>query len=137
MTSLTQQLEQLKKQQLELEKRIQEDEIRKKKLNMKASIDRFEELIKPFTEYLDKERIIKDEYAERDNPIINTTIRKYLKENYLDDDDEEKIHSMQLISRNIDRDFNILEEEEIFVTLMGILKKQDERIKELEIILKN
>ena len=81
MTSLIQQLEQLKKQQLELEKRIQEDEIRKKKLNMEASIDRLEELIKPFTKYLDEERYIKDEFAEKANPIMNTTIRKYLKEN--------------------------------------------------------
>ena len=106
------------------------------------TIDRLEELIKPFTKYLDEERYIKDEFAEKANPIMNTTIRKYLKENNFYDesnDDEKEIHNIQHFNnkRNIEEDFNTLEQEEIYVTLIGILKKQDERIKELEIILKN
>jgi hypothetical protein len=134
MTTLTQQLEQLKKQQLELEKRIQEDEIRKKRLNNEASIERLEELIKPFTEYLDKEIIIKDDSDVKRNPIFYTNIRKFLKENYSDNDDKEKIYNIQSYRDhiNIDEDFTTLKQEEILVTLMGILKKQDKRIKELE-----
>ena len=53
MTTLVQQLEQLKKQQEELEKRIQEEAETKNKLNKEASIERLETLVEPITEYLD------------------------------------------------------------------------------------
>ena len=52
MAALVQQLEQLKKQQEELEKRIQDEAETKKKLNKEASIERLEALVQPITETL-------------------------------------------------------------------------------------
>ena len=56
MSAFKTQLEQLKKQQEELEKRIQEEAENKKKLNNDASIERLEALVEPITEFLDKQR---------------------------------------------------------------------------------
>jgi len=52
MTTLTQQLEQLQKQQEKLEKRIQ-DEKEQKRLEHQSTIEHLEELVKPFTEEMD------------------------------------------------------------------------------------
>ena len=140
MTSLTQKLEQLKIEILELEKKIQDDKNREEKLNKEPSIERLEELIKPFTEYLDKKRNIKNNFSKKGKrKVTETSIRQFLEEYQKDDknyeeQDEFDIHYPHNFEeiRYIDRDFDVLEQEEIFVTLMDILKKQDERIKELE-----
>ena len=49
MSALTQQLEQLKKQQQELEERIQKEKETKKKLEDESSIERLEALVQPLT----------------------------------------------------------------------------------------
>ena len=129
MSALTQQLEQLKKQQEELEKRIQEEAETKKKLNKEASIERLEALVQPITETLDfvdpnnncnikSQRIALEERLKQDILAYNSAMNVATTRNR---------QYPRPIRRNGD-----LENEEIFVTIIGILKKQDERIKELE-----
>ena len=122
MTTLTQQLELLKEQQDELEKRIQEEKEHKKKLNNEASIERLEALVEPITRRLDYD---KHDISKRKEYTIqyecslnnyNNAIAKY----------PNGRHGFP--PKKVDE----LEKEEIYVTLIGILKKQDERIKELE-----
>ena len=122
MTTLTQQLELLKQQQEELEKRIQEEKEHKQKLNNEASIERLEALVEPITRQLDYD---KHDMSKRKEYTIqyecslnnyNNAIAKY----------PNGRHGFAPKKRDE------LEKEEIYVTLIGILKKQDERIKELE-----
>ena len=122
MTTLTQQLELLKKQQEELEKRIQEEKNTRRKLNNEASIERLEALVEPITRQLDYDR---QRLSKRKELIIqfescmdryNNAITNFPHGN----------HGLP------PKKVNALEKEEIYVTLIGILKKQDERIKELE-----
>ena len=122
MATLTQQLELLKKQQEGLEKRIQEEKNTRRKLNNEASIERLEALVEPITTQLDydnqrlskrKELII---HYESTMAQYNNAITNYPHGN----------HGFP------PKKVNELEKEEIYVTLIGILKKQDERIKELE-----
>lgn len=54
MSTLTQQMEQLKKQQADLEERIKKEEETKKKLENESSIERLEALVRPLTEVLDR-----------------------------------------------------------------------------------
>ena len=54
MSTLTQQMEQLKKQQADLEERIKKEEETKKKLENESSIERLEALVQPLTEVLDR-----------------------------------------------------------------------------------
>ena len=123
MTTLTQQLKHLREQQKELEKRIQEEKEHKKKLNNEASIERLEALVEPITESLN-------------------FIRRNTSKSNRDDIIQKYDHKMLCYNNNITKHPNKehflprkeidLEKEEIFVTLIGILKKQDERIKKLE-----
>ena len=135
MAALVQQLEQLKKQQEELEKRIQEEAEIKKKLNNAASIERLEALVEPMTEDLDfvdqinrlnpqtfkSQRIISTEKFVRDTLVYNSNMQNAVTKN-------------GPYPRPIRRG-NGLENEEIFVTLIGILKKQEKRIEYLESII--
>jgi hypothetical protein len=158
LEQLKKQQEQLKKQQEELEKRIQEQEERKKKLNNDASIERLEALVEPITEYLDNEQRIIDrsrqqffadgyhsgDDLEQENEITN--IRKFLKKFEEEEEDEDKrikerrsssilqnLHESEEDEEDfIDMARDELMKEEIYITLIGILKKQDERIKILE-----
>lgn len=122
MTTLTQQLELLKQQQEELEKRIQEEKENKKKLNSEASIERLEALVEPITRHLDCDKhdlSKRKEYTiqyETSMGHYNNSITNY----------PHGRHGAPPMKRDQ------LEKEEIYVTLIGILKKQDERIKELE-----
>ncbi len=136
MSTLTQQLEQLNKQQKELEERIRKQQENKEKLNNEASIDRLESLVKLLTEYLDYEIPgIRSEGGPQYPPA--SSCRKQLQFKY-----EQELNYYYLkLQRKSERDYNIpniprkasaLENEEIFVTLIDILKKQDERIKKLE-----
>ena len=54
MTSLRQQMEQLKQQQQELEERIKKEEETKQKLENESSIDRLEALVQPLTDVLER-----------------------------------------------------------------------------------
>ena len=135
MAALVQQLEQLKKHQEELEKRIQEEAEIKKKLNNAASIERLEALVEPMTEDLDfvdqinrlnpqtfkSQRIISTEKFVRDTLVYNSNMQNAVTKN-------------GPYPRPIRRG-NGLENEEIFVTLIGILKKQEKRIEYLESII--
>ena len=122
MAALAQQLEQLKLQQEELEKRIQEEEERKKKLNNEASIERLEALVQPFTDTLNHTN------TRHGNTQRIQYIMRY--------EQELQNYNQQIIQRPNIQHFkprkNLeLEKEEIFVTLIGILKKQDEKITKL------
>ena len=136
MTSLTQQLQQLKIQQEELEKRIRDEKLMKQKLNKRASIDRLDELIKPLTNFLEYKHI---RGHTGGNPIYAISRRKQLQQRY----DLEVIKYNEMLSRRPSisnrhlplKDNNLLNEE-IFITIIGILKKQDKKIKELENVLK-
>ena len=133
MAALAQQLEQLKKQQEDLEKRIQEEAETKKKLNNEASIERLEALIQPITETLD---FVDPNYnscnrdAGKSERILNMERLKHATLVY-NSDMNNAITKNRPYPRPIRRRPDI-ENEEIFVTLIGILKKQDHKIKELE-----
>ena len=124
MSALTTQLEQLKIQQEELEKRIQEEAETKKKLNNEASIERLEALVEPITEILN--------YIEH-----GTSADSYRYQNIQHHEKEMTVYNSEIIRRpdrthRVPQKNMILSNEEINITLIGILKKQDERIKILE-----
>ena len=130
MSSLAMQLQQLKEQQEDLEIRIQKEEERKKKINNEASIERLEALVEPITECLDFQQLLHHHTNHRQ------TIREQLQYQY-DLQLQEYNHRLaNENNRNLDlrkpRKRDELEKEEIYVTLIGILKKQDERIRYLE-----
>jgi hypothetical protein len=138
MSALTQKLERLKLQQKELEKKIKEEEEYKKKLNNEGSIERLEALIKPISKYLDDEHNIKTDLEKEKI----TSIRKFFEDSESDDDYESDDDSNDKDDyyiqhyhkpRNIDHDWDTLKNEEIYVTLLEILKKQNEKIKILEL----
>ena len=148
MASLTQQMEQLQEQFQEqqriLAEKIKEEEERKHKLSQEASIERLEALIEPITQYLDSTGLLPgvsrrtpaSRISQREN-LINAYEGQKLKR-------EQNIKQMRDLQRrksggrNPDYDerlvvkATILANEEIFVTLLGIVKKQDARIRELE-----
>ena len=154
------QLEQLKKQQEELEKRIQEEAENKKKLNNDASIERLEALVEPITEFLDKQRnqyktknpceiydnqnrvFCADGWRPRPKLESSSIRQKFENENiqetFIEDMDIAYTESEEDDFIDMARDDFIdmardeLMKEEIYITLIGILKKQDERIKILE-----
>ena len=126
MSALTTQLEQLKIQQEELEKRIQEEAETKKKLNNEASIERLEALVEPITEILN--------YIEHGTPSPS---HSYRYQNIQHHEKEMTVYNSEIIRRpdrthRVPQKNMILSNEEIYITLIGILKKQDERIKILE-----
>lgn len=133
MASLTAQMEELQKQQAILAEKIKEEEERNKKLKSGVSIERLEALIEPITRHLDWTH---ENYSSQ---------RKYLSAEY------QKIEQKRLMTNqrysNLPRRQNhnatlkykhshMLANEEIFVTLLGIIKKQDARIGELELLSK-
>ena len=123
MAALAQQLEQLKLQQEELKKKIQEEEERKIKLNNEASIERLEELVQPITDTLNYKRKKPNSKSCRD-----ITLQIYEQE--LQSYNQEIIRKPN-IHHLLPRKANDLENEEIFVTLIGILKKQDKELTKL------
>ncbi len=147
MTSLTQQMEQLQEQFQEqqriLAEKIKEDETRKHKLSQEASIERLEALIEPITQCLDCTGLLPG--SSYNTPVSRISYR----ENLINAYEWQKLKREQNIKqmREGDRrgrgkkpDYDerlvvkatILANEEIFVTLLGIVKKQDARIRELE-----
>ena len=126
MASLTQQMEQLQEQQRILAEKIKEDEERNRKLNNESSIERLEALIEPITQHLDWI-----------NPNQNGNRTTYSRNYRYDSSLTRRVNIMENFKRNnlnkIKYQYNqILGNEEIFVTLLGIVKKQDARIRELE-----
>ena len=128
------QLEQLKKQQEELKKRIQEEAENKKKLNNDASIERLEALVEPLTNQLNQRNSIGYSGGV---PRWGKQNREQLQEHY---ENELQLYNMNLLTsppalherRLPPQKRKDLLQEEIYITLIGILKKQDERIKILE-----
>ena len=148
MASLTQQMEQLQEQFQEqqriLAEKIKEEEERKHKLSQEASIERLEALIEPITQCLDCTGLLPG--CSWNTPVSRNSYREDLIIGY----EGQKLARVQNIKhmrdlqrrksggRNPDYDerlvvkATILANEEIFVTLLGIVKKQDARIRELE-----
>ena len=127
MSALTSQLQELKKQQEELEKRIQEEAETKKKLNNEASIERLEALVEPITETLN---YVRPPHCGGSNNSHRTLYNKSYKQAV-------QIYNSGIMQRQNREHYRPrkqkdLEKEEIYVTIIGILKKQDERIRYLE-----
>lgn len=150
MSLLTQQLEQLNKQKLDLEKRIEEEKQKKIKLK-KQSIRYLEELIKPLTNRLDATGTVvltNNNRTERiyleDGKDIKKSFRDTQTEIYNDDlksfktrkqQIEERINKMQDKINFVfipPRKAKPLVEEEIYTTIIGILKKQQQEIQDLK-----
>jgi len=132
MASLIEQMEHLQKQQAILAEKIKEEEERNKKLANEASIERLEALIKPITQHLDW--ICPQQNggcAVSSDNRIDWSVRHNMNNNF-------EIHRRrgEGNSRQPPRPkyqcSHMLANEEIFVTLLGIIKKQDARIEELE-----
>jgi hypothetical protein len=128
-------MELLQKQQEQLAEKIRIEQERQEKLNDESSIERLEELINPITESLDFSRKISSSQYE-------LSIRERFNRRY------EQLRISRLSSTahyhegNKQRnkfDLNpALACEEIFVTLLNIIKKQEARIQKLEsIVLEN
>ena len=166
MAALATQLEQLKLQQEELEKKIQEEE-EQKMLEQQSTMEHLEELVKPLTEEMDIKGKILDYTASNGTlndiqiqikqikiskreqlQVTNNNYEKYLlkaakikngsnfKErqrnpNYVFEKETQAALDELIILPCPPMNKELLTEE-IYVTLIGILKKQDERIKELE-----
>ncbi len=138
MASLIQQMNELQKRQNILAEQIRQEEERQAKLNMKASIARLEELIKPITQELDWiPTNLPDNYFTL-NPT-HQTIRKKKNQKYENLRNQRILnnqncpwHIQQSIPSKLNREWNIVGCEEIFVTLLGIIKKQEARINKLE-----
>ena len=119
MSALTQQLEQLKKQQQELEERIQKEKETKKKLEDESSIERLEALVQPLTDVLGR----KDNHGTQIHPEWGKTRREQITIQYNID--------MQKFNKHLGRFDNPhnppqknkqLLEEEIYTTIISIFK---------------
>ena len=130
MTTLIEQMEQLQKQQAILAEKIKEEKERNKKLAQDASIDRLEALIEPLTQYLDwinPTGCGRTHWESGNNKIWDESLSR--RENINNNFKRKKTSDEDIIKYNHSQ---ILVNEEIFVTLLGIIKKQDARIEELE-----
>jgi hypothetical protein len=147
MASLTQQMEQLQEQFQEqqriLAEKIKEEEERNRKLSQEASIERLEALIEPITQCLDCTGLLPgsswrtpvSQNSYREDLIIGYEMQKLKREQNI-----KQMREGDRRGRGKNPDYDerlvvkatILANEEIFVTLLGIVKKQDARIRELE-----
>ena len=134
MSLLTQQLERLNEEKRNLEKRIEEERQKKIKLNNTASIEQLETLVQPLTEKLNK----KEHGGYNGNtPIFRPSSRETLETRY-------QLEIQQYNNRLITdppRPFEQrippaknkeLVKEEIYTTIIGILKKQQQEIQNLK-----
>jgi hypothetical protein len=131
MSALTQQLEQLKEQQQELEERIQKET--KQKLENESSIERLETLVQPLTEMLERKRVVG---TSGNTPIYEKSTRENCTENY---EREMQKYNNRLIRQPPtftnpcyppQKNKQILKEE-IYTTIISILKKQEKKIDEI------
>jgi hypothetical protein len=134
MSALTQQLEQLKKQQCDLEERIKKEEETKQKLENESSIERLEALVQPLTDMLEQKR---ERGYDGNVPIWEKSVRELKLEQHK--------QKMQQYNDRLIREPPTLRnprlppqknkkllEEEIYTTIISIFKKQEERIRVLE-----
>ena len=154
MSLLTQQLERLNEEKRNLEKRIEEEEQKKIKLK-KQSIRYLEELIKPLTNRLDvtgtvvltnnisdnssecnqrfeNGKDIKRSFRDTQTEIYNDNLKLFkINKQQI----EERTNKMQLKENYVfipPRKAKPLVEEEIYTTIIGILKKQEQEIQDLK-----
>jgi len=129
MVSLLQQMELLQKQQEILAEKIKAEQERQQKLNDESSIERLEELIKPITESLDFS--IKFSPTQHELSSREQLNRKYeqLRLKRLSRPTQTRAISRPLNKFDIN---STLACEEIFTTILNILKRQEERIAQLE-----
>jgi hypothetical protein len=122
MASLTEQMELLQKQQVILTEKIKEEDEINKKLSHDASIERLDALILPITQHLDW-------FSSANGMSARQHINKSWewKINTWNKQVEPRRQKPLKFAINV-----ALANEEIFVTLLGIIKKQDSRIKKLE-----
>ena len=132
MASLIEQMEHLQKQQAILAEKIKEEEERNKKLANEASIERLEALIKPITQHLDW--VCPQQNGRgamtRGNEM-DLSVRHSMNNNFEIHRRRGEGNSRQPPTPKYQCS-HMLANEEIFVTLLGIIKKQDARIEELE-----
>ena len=131
MASLIEQLKMLDNQKSDLLEKIRQEEERNKKLAQDASIERLEALIVPITQDLDwvcPSVCYSGDYRS-DWSTRKSINRKFELQSLNTRDNRSRPITKYQIS-------NMLVNEEIFVTLLGIIKKQDDRISELEEIIK-
>ena len=134
MSLLTLQLERLNEEKLDLEKRIEEERQKKIKLDNIASIEQLEALVQPLTEKLNK----KEHGGYNGNtPIFRPSRRETLETQY-------QLEIQQYNNRLITNPPGAFEQrippaknkelvkEEIYTTIIGILKKQQQEIQNLK-----
>ena len=154
MSLLTQELERLNEEKRNLEKRIEEEKQKKIKLK-KQSIQYLEELIQPLTNEMDAVGIIiaSPVYKRRTSTECNVTLTNGdMKRSFRDTQTEIYNDNLELFKRNkqqIEERINKrqmkgnyvfipprkakpLVEEEIFTTIIEILKKQQQEIQDLK-----
>ena len=128
MASLTSQLALLKKQTEEIEQRIKHEEDMKKKLENESSIERLEALIDPITEYLNYSQSGPGGNAKSHRDIMLARFERKITEWEINISNPRRRHDPP--QKPIKQEE--IRNEEIFVTLLGILKKQEKKILELE-----
>lgn len=152
MSLLTQQLERLNEEKRNLEKRIEEEKQKKIKLK-KQSIQYLEELIQPLTNEMDavgtivpspiykrhtstecnfQNGDIKRSFRDTQTEIYNDNL-EFFKRNK--QQMEERINKMQMKENFVfipPRKAKPIVEEEIFTTIIEILKKQEQEIQDLK-----
>tara|TARA_B100001175_G_C19392584_1_gene582214 strand:- start:194 stop:613 length:420 start_codon:yes stop_codon:yes gene_type:complete len=131
MATLIQQLNKLNKEKEELEKKIQEEEENKRKLSNESSIERLDALIQPMTEYLDtKTRQHYTHYRFKSEPTERQLQNKHLEQTIMNYNQQIKARPDVFQKKPIKGE--ILRNEEIFVTIISILAKLDERLTIIE-----
>lgn len=133
MSALTQQLEQLKKQQTDLEERIKQEEETKKKLEDESSIERLESLVQPLTDMLERRE---GNGMHGNVPIWGKSSREHMLEDHKREMQQyndrlirepRPIHKPHYLPKKNEQ----LLEEEIYTTIISIFKKQQQEISEL------
>ena len=137
MTSLTQRMEELQKQQAILAEKIKQEEIMNDKLAQEASIERLEALIQPLTQHLDwvDPKGVRSYYVGHPNMLLSArqhTNKAWEHINICNNSTNDAGNIIIKIKK-----YPILANEEIFVTLIGILKKQAKKINDLEYKVEN
>ena len=114
MVSLIEQMQQLQKQQVDLAEKIIREEDRKRRLISGSTIERLEALISPITQKLD--------YIDR---TAHSSLRQTWEAKFVQQCNQSSPPTKYQSS-------HMLANEEIFVTLLNIIKKQETRIANLE-----
>ena len=128
--NLEEKLDLLKKQQDEIEKILNEQKKREQLLKDNSTIEKLEFLLKPLTSHLNEKKFKGNSGV---TPIYGPSIRDELEKKYKD----ELMQSLKRTRKVGDRKHipikkDLLLNEEIFITIMNILKKQQDEIEELK-----